>query len=90
MEVKSDDDAMKPQGVSKVSLPFYEPPQRKTSAEIINEARLAIRESQMAENNFASPTIKPVQTQRPFTPRDKERHLFGKKAKSNRPPSSFR
>lgn len=24
-------------------LPFYEPPPRKTSAEIINEARLAIR-----------------------------------------------
>lgn len=34
--------AMK-QSISKVSVPFYEPPQRKTSAEIINEARLAIR-----------------------------------------------
>lgn len=29
--------------VSKVALPFYEPPPRKTSAEIINEARAAIR-----------------------------------------------
>lgn len=29
--------------ISKISLPFYEPPPRKTSAEIINEARLAIR-----------------------------------------------
>lgn len=28
--------------ISKVSMPFYEPPPRKTSAEIINEARLAI------------------------------------------------
>lgn len=29
--------------ISKVSLPFYEPPPRKTSVDIINEARLAIR-----------------------------------------------
>lgn len=29
--------------VGKVTTPFYEPPPRKTSAEIINEARLAIR-----------------------------------------------
>lgn len=44
MEFKSDNDIiMKSQGISKVSIPFYEPPQRKTSAEIINEARLAIR-----------------------------------------------
>ncbi|KAJ8929682.1 hypothetical protein NQ314_017609 [Rhamnusium bicolor] len=72
----SDGDSMKSHGINKVSLPFYEPPQRKTSAEIINEARLAIRESQMAENNFAPPAIKPLQTQRPYTPRDKERLLL--------------
>lgn len=30
-------------GTSKVDLPFYEPPPRKTSAEIINEAKLAIK-----------------------------------------------
>ncbi|XP_074039648.1 armadillo repeat-containing protein 2 isoform X2 [Leptinotarsa decemlineata] len=89
MKVRSDGDKMKSLGISKVSLPFYEPPQRKTSAEIINEARLAIRESQMADNNFAPPSIKPLQTQRPYTPRDKERLLFGNKTKSNRPPSSF-
>ncbi|KAG5874097.1 hypothetical protein JTB14_005894 [Gonioctena quinquepunctata] len=89
MEVRSDGDTMKSQGISKVSLPFYEPPQRKTSAEIINEARLALRESQMTDNNFAPTSIKPVQTQRPFTPRDKERLLFGSKIKKNRPPSSF-
>nr|CAH7759819.1 unnamed protein product [Callosobruchus chinensis] len=71
-------------------VPFYEPPQqRKTSAEIINEARLAIRESQMGENNFAPTSIKPIQTQRPFTPRNKERILFGEKTNANRPPSSF-
>lgn len=29
--------------IKTVSIPFYEPPPRKTSAEIINEARLAIR-----------------------------------------------
>ncbi|XP_017784386.1 PREDICTED: armadillo repeat-containing protein 2 isoform X2 [Nicrophorus vespilloides] len=70
-------------------LPFYEPPSRKTSADIINEARLAIRESQMPQDNsFAATSIKPLQTKRPFTPRDKERLLFGKKIK-DRPPSSF-
>lgn len=31
--------------INKISLPFYEPPQRKTSAEIINEARAAIQGS---------------------------------------------
>jgi hypothetical protein len=87
MDPKSDE--IKLGGISKVSLPFYEPPPRKTSAEIINEARLAIRESQMAESSFISTPIKPLQTQRPFTPRNKERLLFGKKTKSNRPPSSF-
>ncbi|XP_057664414.1 armadillo repeat-containing protein 2 [Diorhabda carinulata] len=86
---RNEKDIMKFQGSSKVSSPFYEPPQRKTSAEIINEARVAIRESQMAEKNFAQPSIKPLQTERPYTPRDKERLLFGNKIKSNRPPSSF-
>ncbi|KAJ8918425.1 hypothetical protein NQ315_008122 [Exocentrus adspersus] len=80
---------MKSNPVNKGPSPFYEPPPRKTSAEIINEARIAIRESQIAENSsFAAPSIKPLQTQRPFTPRDKERLLFGK-TKANRPPSSF-
>ncbi|XP_050309639.1 armadillo repeat-containing protein 2 isoform X2 [Anthonomus grandis grandis] len=63
---------------------------RKTSAEIINEARLAIKECQNPETSYSSSGIKPLQTQRPFTPRDKERHLYGsKKAKGDRPPSSF-
>ncbi|KAF7271472.1 hypothetical protein GWI33_015641 [Rhynchophorus ferrugineus] len=63
---------------------------RKTSAEIINEARLAIKESQNPEKSFTSPVIKPLQTQRPFTPRNKERHLYGNtRPKADRPPSSF-
>ncbi|KAK9693613.1 hypothetical protein QE152_g34085 [Popillia japonica] len=76
---------------SKVSLPFYEPPSRKTSSEIINEAKLAIKgiDTQVTDSSYATSTIKPLQTQRPFTPRDKERLLFGKKSKPNRPPSSF-
>ncbi|XP_066138168.1 armadillo repeat-containing protein 2 isoform X2 [Euwallacea fornicatus] len=70
--------------------PYQEISSRKTSAEIINEARLAIKESQNVDTNFAPSAIKPLQTQRPFTPRDKERHLFGnKKPKADRPPSSF-
>lgn len=94
--------------VNKMSLPFYEPPQRKTSADIINEARAAIRgklvsflissshcpnfsvDSRVLDNSYASTSIKPLQTQRPFTPKERERILFGKKAKSDRPPSSFR
>uniref|UniRef100_A0A1Y1L9N7 Armadillo repeat-containing domain-containing protein n=2 Tax=Photinus pyralis TaxID=7054 RepID=A0A1Y1L9N7_PHOPY len=74
---------------TKVTSPFYEPPPRKTSADIINEAKAAIKDSQMVDNSFASASIKPLQTQRPFTPREKERILFGHKRKSNRPPSSF-
>jgi len=50
-----------------------------------------ISETENLEPSFVSPAIKPLQTQRPFTPRDKERHLFGnKKSKTDRPPSSFR
>lgn len=50
MERKSDE--IKFGGISKVSLPFYEPPPRKTSAEIINEARLAIRGTQKFSKFF--------------------------------------
>ncbi|KAF5303070.1 hypothetical protein FQR65_LT08399 [Abscondita terminalis] len=75
---------------NKATLPFYEPPPRKTSADIINEAKAAIKDSQMVDNSFSLTSIKPLQTQRPFTPREKERILFGRKNKSNRPPSSFR
>nr|XP_021504735.1 armadillo repeat-containing protein 2 [Meriones unguiculatus] len=59
--------------------PFHRPsvPKLKTSAEIISEARNALRE---------------VRTQRPFTPREDQRKLFGpssSRTPENRPPSSF-
>ncbi|KAM8952978.1 armadillo repeat-containing protein 2 [Pelodytes ibericus] len=59
--------------------PFYKPPTsvQKTCAEIINEARQALRA---------------LKTQRPFTPREDQRKLFGptsSRTADNRPPSSF-
>ncbi|EDL04993.1 mCG122424, isoform CRA_a [Mus musculus] len=59
---------------------FYRPPvsKQRTSAEIISEARNALRT---------------VRTQRPFTPREDQRKLFGpasSRSPENRPPSSFR
>ncbi|XP_038410809.1 armadillo repeat-containing protein 2 isoform X1 [Canis lupus familiaris] len=59
--------------------PFYRPSmsKQKTSAEIISEARNALRT---------------VGTQRPFTPREDQRKLFGptsSRTPENRPPSSF-
>uniref|UniRef100_A0A8C5QXW5 Armadillo repeat containing 2 n=1 Tax=Leptobrachium leishanense TaxID=445787 RepID=A0A8C5QXW5_9ANUR len=59
--------------------PFYKPPTHvhKTSAEIINEARHALRS---------------LKTQRPFTPREDQRKLFGaasSRTADSRPPSSF-
>ncbi|XP_017734228.1 PREDICTED: armadillo repeat-containing protein 2 isoform X4 [Rhinopithecus bieti] len=59
--------------------PFYRPSvsKRKTSAEIISEARNALRT---------------VRTQRPFTPQEAQRKLFGpasSRTSENRPPSSF-
>ncbi|XP_014251201.1 armadillo repeat-containing protein 2 [Cimex lectularius] len=58
---------------------FYRPPSclLKTSAEIISEAR-------------AEMATKPVNTKRPFTPRERQRTLFGSlKAGTSRPPSSI-
>uniref|UniRef100_A0A8C9UV66 Uncharacterized protein n=1 Tax=Spermophilus dauricus TaxID=99837 RepID=A0A8C9UV66_SPEDA len=60
--------------------PFYPSlvSKSKTSAEIISEARNALRT---------------VRTQRPFTPREDQRKLFGpasSRTPENRPPSSFR
>ncbi|XP_057596070.1 armadillo repeat-containing protein 2 [Hippopotamus amphibius kiboko] len=59
--------------------PFYRPAvsKQKTSAEIISEARNSLRT---------------VRTQRPFTPREDQRKLFGpasSRTPENRPPSSF-
>lgn len=60
--------------------PFYRPSlsRQKTSAEIISEARNSLRT---------------VRTQRPFTPQEDQRKLFGpasSRTPENRPPSSFR
>eukprot|EP00069_Balaena_mysticetus_P007481 bmy_05557T0 len=60
--------------------PFYRPSvsEQKTSAEIISEARNALRT---------------LRAQRPFTPREDQRKLFGRassRTPENRPPSSFR
>lgn len=44
----------------------------------------------MSDNSFAPALVKPINTQRPFTPKDKQRTLFGRKTKNPRPPSSFR
>lgn len=59
---------------------FYKPPLavQKTSAEIINEARN---------------TLRILRTQRPFTPKEEQRKLFGSassRTPENRPPSAFR
>lgn len=60
------------------------------SASVLLQIVVLNLDSQVADSSFVSTSIKPLQTQRPFTPREKERILFGRKAKSNRPPSSFR
>lgn len=51
---------------------------RQTSAEIVSEARRSLRT---------------IATQRPFTPQEKHRQLFGEsssRARDGRPPSAFR
>lgn len=65
---------------AEISKPFYvsSAPKQKTSAEIISEARKSLR------------TLK---TQRPLTPREDQRKLFGpssSRTPENRPPSAFR
>ncbi|XP_050666554.1 armadillo repeat-containing protein 2 [Leptidea sinapis] len=73
--------------------PFYVPPRRKTSAEIISEARAAIRGDMSAPSSGSSlGALRPLRTRRPFTPRDSQRaHLdrYSSKHKSTRPPSAF-
>ncbi|XP_018333923.1 armadillo repeat-containing protein 2 isoform X2 [Agrilus planipennis] len=71
------------------SPPFYEPPLRKTSAEIINEAK-AILTGTSKMDSCTGTNVRPLYTERPFTPKEKDRIFFGKKTrKNNRPPSSF-
>ncbi|XP_046964092.1 armadillo repeat-containing protein 2 [Vanessa cardui] len=72
--------------------PFYATPRRKTSAEIISEARAAISAEM---NNITSGSglsaLRPLRTRRPFTPREPQRTLFTERArkKDTRPPSAF-
>lgn len=71
--------------------PFYAPPDRKTSAQIIREARNAINISDTGMG-VQRMGVRTVQTKRPFTPRERERTLFSNSAgttRGERPPSSF-
>ncbi|CAH0713959.1 unnamed protein product, partial [Brenthis ino] len=74
-----------------VGAPFYAP-RRKTSAEIISEARAAISTAEMS--NVAGTgvgALRPLRTRRPFTPRESQRTLFTERTrkKDQRPPSAF-
>ncbi|XP_060806826.1 armadillo repeat-containing protein 2 [Amyelois transitella] len=72
--------------------PFYAPPRRKTSAEIISEARAAIYgEMSSASSSVGGGALRPLRTRRPFTPREPQRTLFNDRArkKDPRPPSAF-
>ncbi|XP_052752029.1 armadillo repeat-containing protein 2 [Galleria mellonella] len=72
--------------------PFYAPPRRKTSAEIISEARAAIYgEMSSASSGVGGGVVRPLRTRRPFTPREPQRTLFSDRARKRdqRPPSAF-
>lgn len=80
---------------TKVTVPFYAPPLsgRKTSAEIISEARAAILKASGDKEIIGA--LRPIDTKRPFTPRERQRTLFGTVKNSGsfankRPSSSFR
>jgi hypothetical protein len=81
---------------NRLTVPFYAPPPniKKTSAEIISEARASIireNEGVRIESTRMAASIRPLNTKRPFTPRERQRTLFGSAHKSTcRPPSSFR
>lgn len=53
---------------------------RKTSAEIVSEARNSL---------LASGSVKLVSTRRPITPHNNKRQLYGKEGPAGRPPSAF-
>jgi hypothetical protein len=58
---------------------------RKTSAEIVSEARNSL----MASGSSTSNSLKLVSTRRPITPNVTKRQLYGKEGPANRPPSAF-
>ncbi|XP_063896380.1 armadillo repeat-containing protein 2 [Helicoverpa armigera] len=73
--------------------PFYAPLRRKTSAEIISEARAAIygEMSSTSGGGGVGGGLRPLRTRRPYTPREPQRSLFTERAnkKEPRPPSGF-
>ncbi|XP_016961780.1 armadillo repeat-containing protein 2 [Drosophila biarmipes] len=62
---------------------------RKTSAELISEAKLFLGESVNAAPLMATGGARLVSTRRPITPRESGRVLYGKVALAGRPPSAF-
>ncbi|XP_068623866.1 armadillo repeat-containing protein 2 [Battus philenor] len=73
--------------------PFYAPPRRKTSAEIISEARAAVFDEMNGSSSGSGGvgTLRPLRTRRPFTPREPQRTLFNERTRKRdqRPPSAF-
>ncbi|KAH8368275.1 hypothetical protein KR084_009206 [Drosophila pseudotakahashii] len=62
---------------------------RKTSAELISEAKMFLGESVGAVPMMATGGARLVSTRRPITPRESGRVLYGKVALAGRPPSAF-
>ncbi|KAM3963940.1 armadillo repeat-containing protein 2 [Aphomia sociella] len=74
-----------------IGAPFYAPPRRKTSAEIISEARAAVYGEMTSASSGTGGALRPLRTRRPFTPREPQRTLFADRARKRdpRPPSAF-
>ncbi|XP_061382341.1 armadillo repeat-containing protein 2 isoform X4 [Danaus plexippus] len=73
--------------IKRVGAPFYAPP-RKTSAEIISEARAAITAADMSGASGLG--LRPLRTRRPFTPREPQRTLLSDTRRvDTRPTSGF-
>ncbi|KAH8238232.1 hypothetical protein KR032_001318 [Drosophila birchii] len=62
---------------------------RKTSAELISEAKIFLGEASAALPLMATGGARLVSTRRPITPRESGRVLYGKVALAGRPPSAF-
>ncbi|KAH8250593.1 hypothetical protein KR038_001646 [Drosophila bunnanda] len=62
---------------------------RKTSAELISEAKMFLGEASGAMPLMATGGARLVSTRRPITPRESGRVLYGKVALAGRPPSAF-